>query len=113
MGYTPANILLHIAVPVLVVVDWVVVGAVGRHIPWWQPIVWLIYPAAYAVLALVVLNRAGRRAPYYFLDPQSVGTAVVVVNVGLLAMLILALGYGLSARPRLRAGSSRSVRPRP
>lgn len=109
MGYTAANILLHIAVPVLVLVDWLVVGATGRRVTWWQPMVWLIYPAAYALLALLVLNRAGRRAPYYFLDPQSVGTAVVAANVGLLAMLILLMGYALSAGPRWRAGSSRSA----
>ena len=73
MGYTPANILLHIVVPVLVTVDWLVVGRGERTVRWWQPLVWLVYPAAYVVLALFVLNRAGRRAPYYFLDPDSVG----------------------------------------
>ena len=102
MGYTPANILLHIVVPILVIVDWLVVGRSQRHVRWWQPLVWLVYPAVYAVVALLVLNRAGRRAPYYFLDPESVGMAVVVVNIGLLAVFVLALGYGLSAvgRPR-------------
>lgn len=102
MGYTPANILLHIVVPVLVTVDWLVVRRRESAVRWWQPLVWLIYPAAYVVLALFVLNRAGRRAPYYFLDPDSVGMAVVIVNIGLLAVFILALGYGISAvgRPR-------------
>lgn len=102
MGYTSANILLHIVVPVLVTVDWLVVGRGQRGIRWWQPLVWLIYPAAYVVLALIVLNSAGRRAPYYFLDPDSVGTVVVVTNIGLLAVFILVLGYGISAigRPR-------------
>jgi hypothetical protein len=54
------------------------------------------------VLALVVLNSAGRRAPYYFLDPGSVGMTVVVTNIGLLAVFILVFGYGISAigRPR-------------
>ena len=97
MGYTPANILLHIVVPVLVILDWLLVERSGRHVRWWQPLVWLVYPAVYVVLALVVLNKAGRRAPYYFLDPDSVGMLVVVVNVGLLALFVLALGYGLSA----------------
>ncbi len=97
MGYTPANILLHIVVPVLAILDWILVGR-GRHIVrWWQPLVWLIYPTVYVVLALVVLNKAGRRAPYYFLDPESVGMLVVVANIGLLAIFVLALGYGLSA----------------
>lgn len=102
MGYTPANVLLHIAVPVLVTVDWLAIRRGDGGVRWWQPLVWLIYPAAYVMLALLVLNRAGRRAPYYFLDPDSVGMAVVVTNVGLLAVFILALGYGISAvgRPR-------------
>lgn len=105
MGYTPANILLHIVVPVLVTVDWLVVGRGDRTVRWWQPLVWLIYPAAYVVLALFVLNSAGRRAPYYFLDPDSVGIMVVLTNIGLLAAFILALGYGISAvgRPRRTA----------
>ncbi len=102
MGYTPANILLHIVVPVLVSMDWLVVRRCQGGIRWWQPLVWLIYPAAYVVLALVVLNSAGRRAPYYFLDPDSVGMTVVVTNIGLLAAFVLVLGYGISAvgRPR-------------
>lgn len=102
MGYTPANILLHIVVPVLVSMDWLVVRRRQGGIRWWQPLVWLIYPAAYVVLALVVLNSAGRRAPYYFLDPDSVGMTVVVTNIGLLAVFVLVLGYGISAvgRPR-------------
>ena len=38
---------------------------------------WLAYPAAYLALALLVLNHVGRRAPYYFLDPGTIGTASV------------------------------------
>ena len=83
MGYPPVNVLLHLVVPVLV------------H--WWQPIVWMAYPGAYAALALAVLNTAGRRAPYYFLDPDSVGTATVVVNICVLACSMLALSYTLLA----------------
>jgi hypothetical protein len=104
MGYTPANILLHVVVPVLALVDWVTVGR-GR-VRWWQPLVWLVYPALYVVVALLVLNRAGRRAPYYFLDPDSVGAAVVAANIGLLAVFVLAVGYGLSAVGRRRRAAT-------
>lgn len=103
MGYTPANILLHIVVPVLAVVDWLVAGRGRVH--WWHPLVWLAYPALYAVAALLVLNRAGRRAPYYFLDPDSVGTAVLAANIGMLAVFVLVVGYGISAVGRRRAES--------
>ncbi len=97
MGYTPANLLLHVAVPVLALTDWLLVGRGERPVSWWQPLAWLAYPAAYLVLALVVLNNAGRRAPYYFLDPGSVGAATVALNVGAMAACVLALGYALLA----------------
>jgi hypothetical protein len=106
MGYTPANVLLHIVVPVLVTVDWLLVGRGQRSVRWWQPLVWLMYPAAYVALALLVLNRAGRRAPYYFLDPDSVGAVVVATNIGLLAVFVLVLGYGISAVGRRRPDTS-------
>jgi hypothetical protein len=104
MGYSPANILLHIVVPALAVTDWLVIARGQSQVSWWQPLVWLIYPAVYLGLALLVLNRAGRRAPYYFLDPQSVGTAGVIANAVLLALLVLGLGYLLLvvSRPRRR-----------
>jgi hypothetical protein len=82
---------------VLALADWLLVGRGHGVVRWWQPVVWLIYPAAYLALALVVLNRFGRRAPYYFLDPESVGSASVMVNVCVLAAGVLALGYALLA----------------
>jgi hypothetical protein len=97
MGYTPANLLLHSVVPVLALTDWLLVGRNQARVRWWQPVAWLAYPAAYLALALVVLNNVGRRAPYYFLDPGTVGTASVVVNVCVLAGGALALGYTLLA----------------
>jgi hypothetical protein len=95
MGYTPANILLHLVVPVLALTDWLLVDRDQAHLRWWQPVAWLAYPAAYLALALAVLNHVGRRAPYYFLDPGTIGTASVVVNIGVLAAGALALGYAL------------------
>ncbi len=95
MGYTPANVLLHAVVPVLALVDWLLVGRGRDRVRWWQPIVWLVYPAVYVVLALAVLNHAGRRAPYYFLDPENVGTAAVVGNILAIGACILGLGYTL------------------
>jgi hypothetical protein len=100
MGYTSANVLLHVVVPVLAVADWVLVGRGDGAVRWWQPFAWLAYPAAYAALALTVLNRAGRRAPYYFLDPGSVGIGAVMVNTSVLALGFLGLGYLLLALAR-------------
>jgi hypothetical protein len=96
MGYTPANVLLHVVVPVLAVADWVLIGRGEGSVRWWQPFAWLAYPAAYAALALMALNHAGRRAPYYFLDPGSVGAGTVVVNTSILGLGLLGLGYLLA-----------------
>ncbi|MDT5324027.1 MAG: hypothetical protein QOF25_1179 [Mycobacterium sp.] len=101
-GYTPANVLLHIVVPLLAITDWLLIGRGDGAVRWWQPFAWLVYPAAYAGLALVVLNRAGRRTPYYFLDPGSVGIAAVVANTSILALGFLGLGYLLLAMARGR-----------
>ena len=101
MGYTVANVLLHVVVPALALCDWLLVGRGQGRVQWWHPLAWLVYPAAYVVLAMVVLNEAGRRAPYYFLDPGSVGVATVVGNVCVLGGCVLALGYVLLAVNRL------------
>jgi hypothetical protein len=95
MGYTPANMLLHVVVPVLALTDWLLVGRDQAQVRWWQPVAWLVYPTAYLALALAVLNNAGRRAPYYFLDPDTVGAATVVMNICVLAGGALMLGYTL------------------
>lgn len=101
MGYTAANFLLHVVVPVLALSDWLLVGRGQGRVHWWHPLVWLAYPALYVVVALLILNEAGRRAPYYFLDPGSVGVATVLLNVCVLGGCVLAAGYALLVVNRL------------
>jgi len=101
MGYTAANVLLHVVVPMLALADWLLVGRGQGRVQWWHPLAWLVYPAVYVVLALVVLNTAGRRAPYYFLDPDSVGVAAVMANICVLGGCVVVLGYGLLAVNRV------------
>ncbi|KUI26543.1 hypothetical protein AU196_02700 [Mycobacterium sp. IS-1742] len=104
MGYTPANFLLHVVVPVLALAEWGLAVTDRSTLRWWHPWAWLAYPGCYVVTALAVLNHAGRRAPYYFLDPGSVGTLTVGVNIALLGAMFLALGYVLMALGRPRRG---------
>ncbi|MBY0290816.1 MAG: Pr6Pr family membrane protein [Mycobacteriaceae bacterium] len=101
MGYTVANFLLHVVVPVLALSDWLLVGRGQGRVHWWHPVAWLAYPALYVVVAVVILNEAGRRAPYYFLDPAGVGEATVLLNVSVLGGCVLAVGYALLAVNRL------------
>jgi hypothetical protein len=106
MGYTPANFLLHVVVPVLALAEWGLASASQSPLRWWYPWAWLVYPGCYVVIALAVLNRAGRRAPYYFLDPATVGTPTVAANIGLLGAIFLALGYVLMGLGRGRRGGA-------
>ncbi|CAN5785198.1 Pr6Pr family membrane protein [soil metagenome] len=101
MGYTAANVLLHIVVPVLAVADWLLVGHSQSLVRWWQPWAWLSYPAAYLALALLVLNHGGRRPPYYFLDVGSIGMAGLLSNVAILGAGLVFLGYLLSGVGRV------------
>lgn len=107
MGYTVANFLLHVVVPMLAIGEWLLAGQ--YPVRWWLPLVWLIYPAAYLGLALLVLNHLGRRAPYFFLDPGSVGAVGLVLNVGLLAGIFLGSGYALWAVARTRTSARTDV----
>lgn len=113
MGYTTANVLLHVVMPALAMIDWLLVGRSQGGVRWWQPLVWLGYPVVYLGLALLVLNEAGRRAPYYFLDPDSVGGAAVVGNVALLALGFAALGYVLSGLGRASVAIRSAAAPSP
>lgn len=104
MGYTPANFLLHVVVPALALADWVLIRPAATGVGWRQPLLWLGYPAAYGIAALLVLNALGRRAPYYFLDPATVGAQAVALNCLLLLGGFLVLGYALVAVVRPRTG---------
>lgn len=113
MGYTLANVLLHVVMPVLALADWLLVGRSQGGVRWWQPLAWLGYPVVYLGLALLVLNEAGRRAPYYFLDPDSVGAAAVAGNVALLALAFAALGYVISGLGRASVAIRSAAVPSP
>ncbi|ALL76425.1 MULTISPECIES: Pr6Pr family membrane protein [unclassified Pseudonocardia] len=101
MGWTPANVLLHVVVPLLALMDWTLVRRAGPPVPWWRPLVWLLFPAAYLALALLVLNGTGRRAPYYFLDPDAVGAGGLAWNIVRLAAGFLLLGWAVLGLGRL------------
>jgi hypothetical protein len=109
MGYTPANVLLHVVVPVLAVAEWLMAHGVQGAIRWWQPLTWLLYPAVYAAVALLVLSGAGRRVPYYFLDPAAVGPWAVLTNIALLGVVFAGCGYALMALTRALAAGRADI----
>jgi len=93
MGYTPQNIMLHIISPVLVALDWLLIGRSQSRLTWWHPLAWLSYPLIYLIAVLVYLNSERGRFLYYFLDVDQIGLAGLSRNVVLLAVGFAALGY--------------------
>jgi hypothetical protein len=78
----------HLLTPVVVVLDWIVVGRSQSAARWWFPITWLAFPLGYLAF---YISYVGNGTPLYpFLRPADGNFFVVVLGflVG-----VLGLGY--------------------
>ena len=110
LGMPWENEVLHVAVPIVLTLDWFVLRRLdaGRPaLPWWA------LPAAY-VLPLLWLAMTYLRGaltgwfPYPFLDPAS-GPQVIATYIGAITVLVLgvaALGVLATRRRAVRSGSA-------
>ncbi len=101
LGYTPQNIMLHVVSPVLIGLDWLLIGRSQVRVSWWHPLAWLAYPLLYLVALLAYLNSERGRFLYYFLDVDQIGLLGLARNVALLAVAFAALGYLVLGAGRL------------
>lgn len=85
-----ANWVLHIIVPVLVVVEWLLAPERTRR--WWT---WLAFPLAYLVYSLVRGPIVGWY-PYPFLDPRQQGYGGVLVTCLFVAVVFVVLAFAVS-----------------
>lgn len=83
---------LHTAVPILVLVWWWVFAP--KPISWRDIPVWLAWPAAYGVYALIRGAVTGFWA-YPFLDADTAGWATVAVGLAIMLAAFAAVGAGL------------------
>ncbi len=109
MGYSVQNIMLHILSPILVGLDWLLIGRSQSRVTWWHPLAWLSYPLLYLVAILVYLNSERGRFLYYFLDVDQIGVPGLARNVALLAILFAALGYLVLGVGRLAVAARRTL----
>jgi hypothetical protein len=84
----------HLVTPLVVLVDWIVIGRARVAVRWWFPLSWLLFPLLYLIyflLADVQLYRS-------FLDPEASDFGV---TVGLFMLALVGAGYLLYwiARP--------------
>jgi hypothetical protein len=82
------NFVLHVAFPLLVALDWVLIGDRSR-LPWRRLWMFLPYPALWLT---VVLTRGATEGwvPYGFLLPERGPLSLIVTIVGLLVALLAA-----------------------
>jgi len=85
-----ANWAMHVAAPILVVVDWLL--APERTKRWWT---WLAFPAAYLVYSLV-RGPIVDWYPYPFLDPRRHGYGSVALGSLFVAVTFVVLAFAIS-----------------
>jgi hypothetical protein len=88
-----ADKLLHMAVPALAVVGWLVFGPRGL-VARSDVVPGLVWPVAYLVL-IVVTGPIFDWYPYPFIDVAEHGLGIVLLNSLAITMLFLAIAYGL------------------
>jgi hypothetical protein len=92
-GSAVANVLLHMATPVLVTLFWIIFTPKGQ-LTWSHPLVWAIYPLAYLVYSLIRGVQTGKY-PYPFLDPGLVGWQQTMLSNLAIAVAFLVCSYTL------------------
>ena len=98
-----ADMVLHYLVPAATAAYWI--GWPPRaRLPAWAPLAWTLYPAGYAVYALVRGEVLGAY-PYPFIDVGQLGYGPVAVNLLALLAVFVALGFAVRAvaHARIRA----------
>lgn len=95
-----SSLVQHQIVPVIMLVDWILVPGLVRT-PVLRSWTWILYPAVYATVALIVADRVGAWL-YPFLNPavQDGWWGVAVQTSGVLGILVVIVaGVALVAPP--------------
>ncbi len=92
-GALLADTLLHMLVPTLAALYWLLIARHGR-LRWRDPVWWSLYPLAYLGYALV-RGALEHRYPYPFIDVVEIGAAQTALNALLIALAFLAGGLAM------------------
>lgn len=95
-----SNIGEHSVVPLACLALWIW-GAPKQGLGLHHPLIWTIFPLAYAVYAILRGNYDGIY-PYFFLNPAKSGIAVVAAYVAGLGVFFVLSGWALVLPARLR-----------
>ena len=93
----------HLLTPIVVIIDWMVVGRAPAAARWWFPLTWLALPLAYLAF---YLDYVGNGRPLYpFLRPDSAHFWLVVLGF---LLGVLGIGYLMYGIAKLRGALSRA-----
>lgn len=106
---TLSNQLVHTIVPISVFIDWLLFADKKRTV-WWHPFAWTVIPLAYFAFAIVraqlggpILGGTSSQYPYFFIDIDAYGLAMVLRNVAGIVLAFLVLSYLLIGIGKLLA----------
>lgn len=106
LNYRPASILLHVVLPLMYTLDWLIFSEHGR-LPWYAPLAAVASPLVYAIFVFTraaIFSFDSTRAtlyPYFFLDLDRRSPLTVAGFMGLILIGYLILGYLILAADRL------------
>jgi hypothetical protein len=93
-----ADMLLHYVTPALYAAFWIA-AVPKRGLRWHDPLIWLVYPAVYVVLALLFGSATGF-FPYPFINLNRLGFWSTSANVVCLGAAIVVIGLVVVAGAR-------------
>jgi hypothetical protein len=94
---SPMNLLVHYVVPLMTIADWLLFDRKGAFRKF-DPLFWTIIPWAYLGFSLIraqfaTFSNSGSHYPYFFIDIDALGVGQVIINVIIIAIGYVALGY--------------------
>ena len=100
--YSFSDVLIHCAMPVLILADWALFTVKGA-IAFASPFLWLVFPGLYiVVIVLRAKCKFGPKIayldsyyPYFFIDAEKIGMKKTVLNSIVLAFIFVILGLVL------------------
>lgn len=94
-----ANLMVHLVVPLLMIADWALLEPKGRFMATY-PLKWAVVPLGYYGFTLIASALGARYTdgalyPYFFMDADILGWGQALLNIALVAVAFVALGYCL------------------
>jgi len=90
------NAVLHYWMPVVLLLDWVVVGR--APVPFRRAAWWLLIPVGYLAYSLI-RGPIADWYPYPFMDPRQHSTGALIVNIAVVAVGVTLVAFLLSKLP--------------